>query len=94
MSTLTTLFLIGLSSFLQVTSKTIKSLMGLKFGKIRPWPVELSALEGLEKLWEKCCEHSIAFIFGWIFIIFAGNKDNHTSLDEFELLQDPINHAK
>ena len=27
-------------------------------------------------------EHTYVFIFGWIFIIFAGRKDNHNSLDE------------
>ena len=42
-------FLIGSSSFLQVTRTTIKSRMGLKFGQIRHWTVELAALERLEK---------------------------------------------
>ena len=41
-------FLIG-SSFLQVPRTTIKSRMGLKFGQIRPWTVELATLERLEK---------------------------------------------
>ena len=43
-------FLIGSSSFLQVTT-TIKSRMRnlALFGQIRPWTVELAALEGLEK---------------------------------------------
>ena len=36
------LFLIGSSSFLQVTRTTIKSRMGSKFGKIRPGTGELA----------------------------------------------------
>ena len=43
------LFFIGSSSFLKVTSKTIKSQMHLKFGQIRPWTAELTALERLQK---------------------------------------------
>ena len=43
------LFLIGSSSFLQVTRTTIKSQMGLKFGHIKSWTVELAAFEGLDK---------------------------------------------
>ena len=42
-------FLIGSSSFLQVTRSTIKALMGLKFGQIRPATEELAALEHLKK---------------------------------------------
>ena len=33
--------------------------------------------------WEKCCDHSSAFIFELVFLIFAGNKDNHKSLNGF-----------
>ena len=42
-------FLIGSSSFLHATSKTIISRMGSKFSKIRPRAYELPALECLEK---------------------------------------------
>ena len=49
------------------------------FGKI---PIDLN--------WEKCCDHSSAFNFEWIFFIFADNKNNYLSLDEFEFHQDPI----
>ena len=49
MTTLATSFLIGSSLFLQVMRTTIKSRMGLKFGKIRPGTYELAALERLEK---------------------------------------------
>ena len=44
-----TSFLIGSSSFLQVTRKTIKSLMSSKFGQIQPWTAELAALERVTK---------------------------------------------
>ena len=43
-TTLAPSFFIGSSSILQVTRTTIKSRMGLKFGEIRPWTVELAAL--------------------------------------------------
>ena len=42
--------LIGSSSFLQATWTPINSLMGLKFGQIGRWTVELAALELLENL--------------------------------------------
>ena len=48
-STLALSFLIGSSSFLQVTRTAIKSWIGLKFGKMGPGSVELTALECLEK---------------------------------------------
>ena len=38
----------GSSSLLQATRTPIKSLMGSKFGQIRPWTVELAVLEHLE----------------------------------------------
>ena len=48
-TTLAPSFLIGSSLFLQVTKTTIKAWMGSKFGQIRPWIVELTAIERLEK---------------------------------------------
>ena len=42
-------FLIGSSLFLQVTSTTIKSRMGSRFGKIGPGTNELAALERQER---------------------------------------------
>ena len=48
MTTLAPSFLIGSSSFLQVTRPTIKALMGSKFGQIGPATVELAALEHLK----------------------------------------------
>ena len=48
-NTLAPSFLIGSSSFLQVTRTTIKSRIGLKFDQIRPCIAELAALDHLEK---------------------------------------------
>ena len=49
MATLATSFLIGSSSFLQVTRTTITSRMSSNFGQVRPQIAELAALERLEK---------------------------------------------
>ena len=73
----------------------MRSRMSSKFGKIRPWTVELAALERLKKIpidlqWERCCNHSSAFISNQIFFILAGNKDNPTISEEFEIQQDSI----
>ena len=48
-TTLAPSFFIGSSSFLQATSKSIISRMGLKFSRIRPGTYKLLALEGSEK---------------------------------------------
>ena len=48
-NTLAPSFLIGPSSFLQVTRTTINSRTSSKFDQIRPWTAELAALERLEK---------------------------------------------
>ena len=47
-STLAPSFLIGSSSFLQVTRTTIKAWMSLNFGRIPPLTSELAALEHLK----------------------------------------------
>ena len=47
-TTLAPLFLIGSSSFLQVTRSTIKAWMGSKFGQIRHWTVGLAAFMRLK----------------------------------------------
>ena len=47
--TLAPSFLIGSSSFLQVTRTIINSWTSSKFDQIRPWTAELDALERLEK---------------------------------------------
>ena len=49
MTTLASSFFIGFSSFLQVTRKTIKTQMSLKFSQIQPWTAELAALDQLKK---------------------------------------------
>ena len=38
--------------------------------------------------WEKCCDHSSAFVFDWNFFILAGSNDMHESLDEFQFQPD------
>ena len=48
-NTLALSFLIGSSSFLQVTRTTIKAWTSSNFDQIRPWTAELAALELLEK---------------------------------------------
>ena len=48
-STLAPSFLIGSSSYLQVTRTSITSRMSLKFGQTGPRTAELAALERLEK---------------------------------------------
>ena len=83
LSTLAPSFLMGSSSFLQVTRTTIKSRMSSKFGQIRPRTVELAALERLKNRC-KCCDHSI-IIFDRIFFMFAGNEVNHNISDKFEI---------
>ena len=37
---------------------------------------------------EKSCEHSSSFIFDWLNLILAGNKDMHESLYEFKFRPD------
>ena len=49
MSTLVPSFLIGSSSYLQVTRTSITSRTSLKFGQITPRTAELAGLERLEK---------------------------------------------
>ena len=48
-TTLASSFLIGSSSFLQVTRSTIKAQMGSKLSQVRPVTVELDDLECLKK---------------------------------------------
>ena len=80
MATLATSFLIGSSSSLGITRKTITSWMS----RI----AELAALERLENphrlIMGKCCGNSSTIIFQWIFFILAGNKDNYNISYGFE----------
>ena len=43
----------------------------------------------MELQWKICCDHSSAFIFERIFLILAGNMDNHKSLNEFDFWPHP-----
>ena len=60
----------------------------LKFGQIRPRTAELAAFERLENAHRltigEMSDQSSAFIFVWIVLILAGNKDSYKCLDEFE----------
>ena len=89
MNALAPSFLIRSSSFLQVTRTCIKAWMSSNFGQITPPTPELSALAHL-KIDVLCCEHSSAYIFDPIFLIFAGNEDNLEVSDKFETQPDPI----
>ena len=60
--------------------------MSSKFGEIRPWTMELAALERLKKIHH---HHIFSAIFHLILFILAGNEDMHKSLDEFEIQPDP-----
>ena len=77
-------FLIRSSSFLQVTRTIIRSRMSSKFSKIRPWTASCLPLS-VWKMAVKCCEHTSAYIFDWIFFILSCNKDSHEILDEFDI---------
>ena len=50
---------------------------------------ELSAFERMKNLCTMLLPLLCAFIFDQIFFIFAGKKDSHKSLDEFEFRPDP-----
>ena len=67
MNALAPAFLIGSSSFLQVTRTYMKDWTSSNFNLIPPPTPELSALARLKN----CCEHSSAYIFDWIFFIFS-----------------------
>ena len=71
-------FLIGSSSFLQVTRTTIKAWMSLIFGGISPLTAELAALERLKKTYKLVSTLAPSFLF-------AGNKGNYIVSDEFEI---------
>ena len=88
--TLAPSFLIGSSSYLQVTRTSIISRTSSNFSQIRPGTAELAALERLKKFpltynVENLVSTLAPFIFDWIFFILAGDKDNYKSLDEFEI---------
>ena len=57
-------FLIGSSSFLQVTRTIIKAWMSLNFGGISPLTAELAALERLKKTYKLVSTLGPSFLFG------------------------------
>ena len=61
-----------------------------KFGQIRLLPI--AALERLKKIPIYLNGRNVVAIpahFNWYFFVFAGKKDMHKSLDEFEIKPDP-----
>ena len=77
-------FLIGSSSFLQVTRTTIKAWISSNFGGISPLTVELAALERLKKTYKLVSTLAPSFLFGSS-SFFAGNKGKYIVSDEFEI---------
>ena len=50
----------------------------LGFGPDRIRTLVSMAIDSSHRVkWGKSCDHSRAYIFYWIFFIFAGNKDSH-----------------
>ena len=49
----------------------------------------MSYLERLEKR-EKCCDHSSAFNFEWIFFILADKKDNYEAWMSLNFVKIPL----
>ena len=89
MSTQAPLFLIGSSSYLQVTRTSITSRTSSKFGQIGPRTAELAALKRLEKSPQTYNGRNLVntlapSIFKSIILILAGIEDMHESLDEFK----------
>ena len=93
MSSLAPSFLIGSSSYLQVTKISITSGTSSKFGQIGPRTAELAALERMKKnshrliMGKTLSSHFLGY-FDWILFIFAGKKDMYKSLNEFEIQPD------
>ena len=58
--------------------------MSLNFGQIPPLTTELAALERLNNR----CHHVISVDIDPIFFKFAGNKDMHNIMNEFEFWPD------
>ena len=61
--------------------------MSSKFGKIRPWTMELAALGHLKKNPIDIMERMRSSHF--LLFILTGNDDIHKSLDEFEIRPGP-----
>ena len=78
-------FLIGSSSFLQVTRTTIKAWMSWNFGGISPLTAELAALECLKKTYKLVSTLAPSFLFGSSSFLQPGNKGNYIVSYEFEV---------
>ena len=94
MSTLELSFLIGASSYLQVTRTVISSRASLKFGQIGPRTAELAAIERLEKSPYTYNERNLVNTLAPSFLNHFCNKDMHKSLDEFKFRPDTTTNTK
>ena len=99
MNTLAPAFLIGSSSYLQVTRTSIISRTSSKFGQIRPRTGELATLERLEKSPKTYNVRNLVntlapSFFASIIHILAGKKDMHESLDEFKFRPDTLTNSR
>ena len=77
-------FLIGSSSFLQVTRTSIRAQMSLKFSNTGPYTGSYLP-QSILKMAFKCCDHSSTYMFYRISFIFSCYKDSHKIWDEFEI---------
>ena len=95
-STFSRLFLIRFFLYLQVTRTCIKSRTSSNFSQIKPFTMELAALERLKishwLIMGKCHLQASAFIFDRIIIKVAGNQDRYKSSDEFDFGPDQTTH--
>ena len=89
-NTLVSSFLIGSSSFLQVTRTAInfKSLMSFKFGQIQLWTAELAALDHVTKSFTYMYLRTIQNIYIFFFSLTSLSRLFHSYRDE------PIGGAK
>ena len=91
-TTLAPSFLIGSSSYWQVTRTSITARTSSKLCQIGARTAELAALERLEK--SPQTYNGSSFIFYLINLILAGKWDMHESLDELKFRPDTTNNTR
>ena len=69
--------------FVILARACLNACLSWNFAQIRPLTMELSALEHLKNR-HITCGQSSSFIFDWIFLILAGNKNMLKSLNWFQ----------
>ena len=96
-TTLAPSFSIGSSLFLQATRTHIKSRVGLKFGPIRPWTVELAVLERLEKspkTWKNVVTTLVPSFLDGSSSFLQVTRPTIQAWMSFEFRQDPITYYR